>query len=137
MRTPSSLPLSLARWFEARLCDSFVPHTSLARLHVLDVIDRAGIERLDPGAVRSCFVAEAPEMMALSTVPAAARIADHDAFAVVTTRWLPPPVTRTSRPGDFPPRRRARVVHVVTSEGSASVARFDDEPDLVVLESAA
>jgi hypothetical protein len=137
METAASLSLSLARWFEAPLCDSFVPHSALAKLHVLDVIDRRGVEQLDPAAVRVGYVGEATEMMALAHVPAAAYIADHDAFAVVTTRWLPPPLQRTSRPGDFPPRRRARVVHVVTDEGTASVARFDDDPELVVLESAA
>lgn len=135
--TIQSLPLQLARWFEARINASLSPPSALLRLYGLDVVDPAGLDGLDPAAARVSFLAEAPSMDMLAALPAAHSVHDHDASAMVSTRWLPSPWAEPLRPGEFPRRRRARLVHVVTDQGVACVARFDDVPELVVLSPAA
>ena len=136
--TPSaSLALQLARWFEQRLHDSMAAHSSLMRLHAIDVLDPDALADGAAAAARAYFVAEAPSLDALADRPGVAAARASDALAFVSTRWMAPTGSGAPRPGDFPRRRRARVVRVVTDDGAAVVARFDDAPDVVVIAAAA
>jgi hypothetical protein len=130
------MPLRLARWFEARLHETLTVPTSSARLYGLELIDPEQLDELAPTAVRVAFLAEAPDESTLFEHDDAFRVADFDAGAIVEHRWLSVPAP-TVRPGVFGGRRRARVVTVVMVDGSALVARFDDDPDTVVCSPAA
>lgn len=128
------LPLRLACWFEARLHASDLAHSSLVRLYALEVLDPSGLDDGTPDAARVRFVAESYSIEHLRH-----RI-DGDAVAYVTTRWVTPPAStlvRGRRPGAFPARRRARLVRVVDDSASATIARFDDALDIVVMAIAA
>lgn len=135
MSTATSLPLLIATWFEARLHEAYVPHTALTRLYAVEVLDPEGLDRLEPTAARSRYVGEAPSATELLSIQDLAAL-DDDAAVLVTTRWVAVPGEAPVRPGQFMARRRARVVHVVTDRGGAAVARFDDDPHLVVLPAA-
>ncbi len=132
----ASLPLRLAHWFEARLHETLDAPLLRPRLYGLEVIDPAGLDQRLATAARVTFLRDAAVESALFEHDDALRVADFDAGAIVAHRWLA--VGRPSaRPGAFATRRRARVVSVVMAEGTALVARFDDDPDVVVLSSAA
>jgi len=112
-----------------------VPHNALARLYAVEVLDPEGLDRLEPAAARVRYVGEAVSLAGLLPADGLGEF-DDDAAVVVTTRWVPAAADQPPRPGQFSPRRRARVVHAVTDHGGAAVARFDDEPHLVVLPAA-
>lgn len=133
----SSNAVLLARWFEARLHDAAVAHSPLVRLYGLDILDPALLDRCGPDAARACFVAEATSVERLRLAPDAAAVHDHDAIAFLSTRWMAVDEPRPQRPGEFPRRRRARVVHVVLDGVVAGVARFDAADSVVVLRNAA
>ncbi|MFZ9628525.1 MAG: hypothetical protein ACO3C1_04150 [Ilumatobacteraceae bacterium] len=135
--TAPTLALRLARWFEARLHDTVVAHSSQLRLYALAVLDPDELDVLGPRAVRVQFVAEAPTLDRLRAAPGLEAARQGDAVAFVSTQWMVPSGHRPSRPGDLLRRRRARVVQVVTDHGAAAVARYDDAPDIVVLSTAA
>ena len=132
-----TLALRLARWFEARLHDTVVAHSSQLRLYALDVLDPDELDGLGPRAVRVQFVAEASSLDRLRAEPGLEAARQGDAVAFVSTRWMLPSGPRPTRPGDLLRRRRARVVQVVTDHGAAAVARYDDAPEIVVLTTAA
>ena len=130
--TATSLPLLIATWFEARLHEAYVPHNALARLYAVEVLDPEGLDRLEPGAARVRYLGDA--LTPLELLPS--EPFDDDAAVVVTTRWVPAAADAPPKPGQFVARRRARVVQAVTDHGGATVARFDDDPHLMVLPAA-
>ena len=136
-RPSSCLALQLACWFERRLHDSMAAHSSLLRLHAIDIIDPDALDDCAPAAARAYFVAEATSFDVLVGHPGVAAARGSDALAFVSTRWMAAVGSGAARPGDFARRRRARVVRVVADDGSAMVARFDDAPDVVVIAPAA
>jgi hypothetical protein len=125
----------LARWFEARLQDSLAPPSANVRLYGLEVIDADALDEFGPAA-RVSFVAEAGDLSELFELPDAWRVREFDAAAVVTHPWFMTPQLQ-AKPGEYPVRRRARVVVVTTRGGSATVTRFDDDPGVVVCSPAA
>jgi hypothetical protein len=134
MSTSATLPLRLARWFEARLHASMSPPTALVRRYGLELIDDDGLELLRPDAARVVFLGEAADC---DPPPAAdPGVDDFDAEAIVVHRWLVRDGA-SFRPGTPAVRRRARVVLVRCPEGMATVTRFDDDPDVVLFGSAA
>lgn len=128
------LPLRLACWLEARLHATDLAHSALIRLYALEVLDPSGLGDGTSEAARVRFVGESFSIEHLR------HHVDGDAVAYVTTRWVTPPGTtlvRGPRPGTFPVRRRARLVRVVGDSASATIARFDDALDVVVMAVAA
>ena len=59
-----------------------------------------------------------------------------DAAAMVTVEWRPMTASGLARPGQFLPRRRARVVELVLDDVGVTVIRFENDPDYIVLASA-
>jgi hypothetical protein len=136
MNDTATLPLRLALWFEARLQESVSLPTSTVCLYGLELVDEAVLDDPRSIAARVCFLAEAADEMALVDADGAGRVTDFDAGATVAYRWLSPAASPL-RPGSYCGRRRARVVQVHSVAGSATVVRFQDDPDVVVFASAA
>jgi len=136
------LPLRLARWFEARLHDTldvperFDPSTA-CRLYGFEILDPHGFVDLHGVPARVTFLAAAERLDDLLCHPGAARVAEFDAIALVSSEWLLHSLVGPDRPNRFPIRRRARVVEVRHPEGGATIARFEHEPDQPVVRSAA
>lgn len=135
MSTASSLSLSIAAWFDARIGEGFLPHSALRRLYTVDVLDPTALDRRDAGAARMRYVGEAVDGATLEEMAGRVDLADVDGAVVVSTRWVPCP-EGPLRPGGFTPRRRARMVQVATQHGASTVVRFDDDPHLLVLPAA-
>lgn len=135
----ASLPFRLARWFEARLHQTFEfgPNPHGCRLYGFEVLDPDGLDADHPGAARVCFIAEAGDIDALVCHPSAPSVRDFDAVALVTHEWRTVQAPDPRRPRQYPVRRRARVVEVRDPSGGATVMRFEHEPDHVVFTTAA
>ena len=129
----AALSLLLARWFEGRLHDSVGFCFRGCRLYGLELIDAELLEQGDPVAARVSFIAEADNREAVLAHGEAPRALGFDAAALVTVEWRPSIVLRTVRPGEFSGRRRARVVQLVAGDEGATVIRFENDPDFVVL----
>lgn len=123
---PTSLALQLAHWLDARLELTYSAPAVTPQFYGLEVIDPAGVDQPGSDAVRTVFLG-GPDDAGVAV--AAGRF---DAVAVVAQRWMPA-VPLSSRPGQFVGRRRVRTVRVVAGTTSAGVARFDDDPQPVVL----
>lgn len=134
MNDTPHLPLLLARWFDDRLHESVGFAVRGCRLYGVELVDRDGLEHGDPLAARACFLAEAEDRTSVIEQPEARRALEFDAVAMVVAEWRLSQAGGT-RPHQFAPRRRVRVVELVVTEGrgGASVLRFEHEPDCVVL----
>lgn len=130
--TTASLPLLLARWVDARLHDSIGFALTDHRLYGLEVIDAAALEDAEPLAARMSFIAQGVDEQALLADPESPRVVGFDGAAFAWTEWRTV-ADGPLRPGQFPVRRRARVVQVLCCEGGATVTRFEHHPDVVVL----
>lgn len=130
-----AIPLLMARWFEARLHDSVGFCLRGCRLYGLELIDPGGLAGDDPGAARVSFIAEADDRVRVLCDPDARRAGDFDAAVLVTVEWRPAAPAQVTRPGEFSGRRRARVVELVAGEAAATVVRFENDPEYVVLAS--
>lgn len=140
---PTSQPLitELARVVEDRLHQS-IDSFSLggARLYGVTVLDSAVIDDQANGAddsFRLCFLAQHPDVYELLDAPSSSLGRMFDAAALVTTGWAAP-LGPDGQP-DGPPsahamRRRVRLVVVVSDVGVASVVRFADAADDVVVD---
>jgi hypothetical protein len=120
-----SLPLRIARWFDDRLTDLGLTPSSTVRLYGVEVIDAESLGAL-PTAARSVFITDGDDIDAVLTSGVSGKVFDFDAAVVVEFPWLsmdPSP----SRPGDYPRRRRGRLVRVMMFDGSgATVCRCGD-----------
>lgn len=130
----TTLALLLARWLEARLHDSCVPPSALHRSYALDIIDPDGLETAAPDGARVTFLDESVDPARFLAFARADH--GHDAVAWARTMWLAPTGSPV-RPGEFAGRRRARLVSVVIDGRVATVARYADQPDVVVVHPAA
>jgi len=130
------VPVLLVRWFESRLHESVGFCLRGCRLYGLEVIDPEGLESGDPTAARVSFLAEANDRESVVRHPDAREVAAFDAAAMVTIEWRPIAASGLTRPGQFAPRRRARVVELVCGEVGVTVIRFENDLDYIVLASA-
>ncbi len=130
------LPVLLVRWFESRLHESVGFCLRGCRLYGLELIDPDGLHTGDPMAARVSFIAEADDREAVVAHPDARSVVAFDAAALVTVEWRPMAATGLTRPGQFSPRRRARVVELVLDDVGVTVIRFENDPDFIVLASA-
>lgn len=126
------LPVLLVRWFEARLHESVGFCLRGCRLYGLEVIDPDGLEVGDPLAARVSFVVEATDRESVLREPDARRVADFDAAALVSVEWRSVGTARP-RPGEYPPRRRARVVEMLCADVGVTAIRFENDPEFIVL----
>lgn len=129
-------PILLVRWFESRLHDSVGFCLRGCRLYGLELVDPDGLESGDPMAARVSFIAEADDRESVVAHPDAPLAVAFDAAALVTVEWRPIPANGLTRPGQFLPRRRARVVELVLDDIAVTVIRFENDPDYIVLASA-
>ena len=120
-----SLALRLAHWFDTRLDLTYCVPNPSPQFYGLEVIDLDRLEAPDGDGARTVFLGE-------GDVDVAAAAARFDAVAAVSHRWMPV-VPLSTRPGLFVGRRRVRMVRVLVGTASAGVARFDDDPQPVVL----
>ncbi len=97
------------------------------------MIDPDGLESGDPTAARVSFLAEANDRESVVRHPDARAVAAFDAAAMVTIEWRPFAANGLTRPGQFLPRRRARVVELLFDEVGVTVIRFENDPDYIVL----
>jgi len=126
------LSVLLARWLEARLHESIGFCLTGSRLYGLEVIDPDGLDTGEPTAARVSFLAEAADRASTVSHPDARSAGAFDAAALVTVEWRP--VGGGSlRPGEFAPRRRARVVELWCGHVGATVIRFENDPEYIVL----
>ena len=130
--TAASLPFLLARWIDSRLHDSVGFALTDHRLYGLEVIDGSSLADGDPLAARMSFIAAAEDQQHLLAHPEAQRVAGFDGAAFVWTEWRTV-ADGPLRPGRYPVRRRARMVHLLSREGEALLTRFEHHPDVVVL----
>ena len=130
------LPVLLVRWFESRLHESFGFCLRGCRLYGLELIDPDGLGDGDPTAARVSFIAEADDRESVAAHPDARSAIAFDAAAMVTVEWRPMAANGLTRPGQFAPRRRARVVELVLDDVGVTVIRFENDPDYIVLASA-
>jgi hypothetical protein len=120
-----SLPLRLARWLDDRFTDIGLVPSSQVRLYGIDLLDPDGLG-VDPAAARTTFIAEGHDLDGVLMSSEATRALDFDAAAVVEHPWLNI-VQPQQRPGEFPRRRRGRMVRVITFDGrGATVCRCGD-----------
>ena len=81
-------------------------------MYGLEIIDPTRLDDLDPMAVRTTFVAEAPDELSVMCVSGTGAAADlFDAVATVEWAWVPRAVE--PRPGRFARREQRRTVRVV------------------------
>lgn len=130
------LPVLLVRWFESRLHESVGFCLRGCRLYGLELIDPDGLCDGDPMAARVSFIAEADDRESVVAHPDARSVVAFDAAAMVTVEWRPMAANGLTRPGQFTPRRRARVVELVLDDVGVTVIRFENDPDYIVLASA-
>ncbi len=130
------LPVLLVRWFESRLHESVGFCLRGCRLYGLELIDPGGLHCGDPMAARVSFIAEADDQETVVAHPDAPMAAAFDAAALVTVEWRPMAAPGLTRPGQFTPRRRARVVELVLDDVGVTIIRFENDPDFIVLASA-
>lgn len=109
------LAIHLSRWFDARLDEMLPPRGSVVQLFGLEVIDRDGIDELDPQAVRVVFLGEGPDMAAVAALPTADSAMDYDAAVTVEYAWVPAN-DRSMRPGRFTGRQRERSVRLTVRQ---------------------
>lgn len=133
MNDAALLPVLLVRWFEARLHETVGFCLRGCRLYGLEVIDAAGLADDDPLAARVSFLAEGAGREDVMALPEAREVHGFDAAALVTTEWYPTAGARPARPGEFVPRRRARVVEVVVDGVGVTAMRYENDPDFFVL----
>jgi hypothetical protein len=117
------------------LVDSF--ELSGARLYgiTIDDVDRVRDEQSD--AVHVSFLAQHPDVYELLQAPTSSLGRMFHAAAIVTTGWaapLGPDGNVEGAPSEHALRRRVRLVVVVCDGGVASVIRFQDAPDDVVID---
>jgi hypothetical protein len=132
MSAAEVLPVLLVRWFEARLHESVGFCLRGCRLYGLEVIDPAGLENADPLAARVSFIAEASDRESVLREADARRAADFDAAALVSVEWRSV-MTSRPRPGEYAPRRRARVVEMLCADVGVTAIRFENDPEFIVL----
>ena len=101
-------------------------------MYGLEVIDAQGLQSGDPLAARVSFIVEATDRESVMREPGARRASGFDAAALVSVEWRSVATARP-RPGEYPPRRRARVVEVRCAEVGVTAIRFENDPDFVVL----
>jgi len=130
------LPVLLVRWFESRLHESVGFCLRGCRLYGLELLDPDGLHAGEPMAARVSFIAEADDRESVVAHPDAGSVVAFDAAALVTVEWRPMVATGLTRPGQFTPRRRARVVELVLDDVGVTVIRFENDPDFIVLASA-
>lgn len=133
MNNAAILSVLLARWFEARLHETVGFCLRGCRLYGLEVIDAAALADDDPHAARVSFLVEADGRDEVMALPDARAVLAFDAAALVTTEWYPIASGRPARPGEFAPRRRARVVEVVIDGVGVTALRYENDPDFLVL----
>ena len=131
-----NLPILLVRWFERRMHDSVGFCLRGCRLYGLELLDPDGLRSDDPRAARVTFIAEADDREAVVAHHDAPLAVAFDAAALVTVEWRSIAANGLTRPGQFPSRRRARVVELVLDDVGVTVIRFENDPDFIVLASA-
>jgi hypothetical protein len=102
----------LTRWMEARVADTVPPSRPVVQLYGLEVIDRDGIDTLDPTAVRTVFITDGPDELTVLTRAESVPAFDFDAAATVEHAWVPCSGP-AARPGSFVGRQRVTAVRVV------------------------
>lgn len=130
------LPVLLVRWFESRLHESVGFCIRGCRLYGLELVDPDGLDAGDPTAARASFIAEADDRESVVAHPDARSVVEFDAVAMVTVEWRPIAASGLTRPGQFLPRRRARVVELVLDDVGVTIIRFENDPDYIVLSAA-
>jgi hypothetical protein len=118
-----------------QLIDSFeMPGARLYGI-TIDDLNNVADERTD--ALRMSFLAQHPDVYELLQAPTSSLGRMFHAAAIVTTGWaapLGPGGTVEGAPSEHSLRRRVRLVVVVCDAGVASVIRFQDQPDEVVID---
>lgn len=79
------------------------------------------------------FLVEAADRELAVAHPACRSAAAFDAAALVTVEWRPGGGGGSVRPGEFVPRRRAWVVELWCGHAGATVIRFENDPEFIVL----
>ena len=130
------LPVLLVRWFESRLHESVGFCLRGCRLYGLELVDPDGLDTGDPTAARVSFIAEADDRESVVAHPDARSVVAFDAAVLVSVEWRPMAARGLTRPGQFVPRRRARVVELVLDDVGVTVIRFENDPDFIVLAAA-
>jgi len=97
---------------EARWSDAPPLSRATVQLYGLEVIDPDGIDRLDPGAVRTVFIAEGPDERSVLARPECGPAFEFDAAATVEHGWVPMQANEP-RPGSFASRQRTLTVRVL------------------------
>jgi hypothetical protein len=111
-RSPAGLAPRLTRWLHARWAEVVPPPGAIVQLYGLEIIDRDGIDRLDPCAVRTVFIAEGPDERSLLAAPEADPAFEFDAAATVEHAWVPCAPSMV-RPGTYAGRQRVVSIRVV------------------------
>lgn len=118
-----------------QLIDSF--EMSGAHLYGVSIANVNDLRNEDHNAVQVSFLAQHPDVYELLQAPTSTLGRMFHAAAIVTTGWaapLGPDGTVDGAPSDHALRRRVRLVVVVCDAGVASVIRFQDTPDDVVID---
>jgi hypothetical protein len=132
----SDIPVLLVRWFERRLHDTVGFAVRGSRLYGLEIIDTEELEMGGPRAARVSFLAEAADREGAVRHDGARNAAEFDAVALVTVEWRPMSAAGLTRPGEFTPRQRARVVELVCDGVGVTIVRYENDPEYIVLASA-
>ena len=130
------LHVLLVRWFESRLHESVGFCLRGCRLYGLELVDPDVLDTGDPNAARVSFIAEADDRESVVAHPDARSVVAFDAAVLVSVEWRPMAARGLTRPGQFVPRRRARVVELVLDDVGVTVIRFENDPDFIVLAAA-
>jgi hypothetical protein len=115
--------------------DSF--EMSGARLYGITIDDINTLQEEQVESVRVSFLAQHPDVYELLQAPTSSLGRMFHAAAIVTTGWaapLGPDGSVEGAPSEHALRRRVRLVVVVCDAGVASVIRFEDAPDDVVVD---
>ncbi len=118
-----------------QLIDSF--EMSGAHLYGVSIDNVDNVRQEKPDAVRVSFLAQHPDVYELLQAPTSTLGRMFHAAAIVTTGWaapLGPDGKVDGAPSEHALRRRVRLVVVVCDSGVASVIRFQDTPDDVVID---